>query len=204
MGQTPVPEPMQSDGNSNAKGRGSRHHFQERAPRRRTGKTREGQFRPAQPRSARSPGGGVRNGHIRGPARLPLLEQGAASVGPQALLNLIRFAGSTHIELDAVHRPSLDDTIPLIGADLAHGLEHDGDGFAVAVLETGVEQLEWRRRRLWSGRDRALPGARARSTRRSLCSQAPGVRMTIRRSSVMSSIANLTPSRPNPLSLPPP
>ncbi len=69
----------------------------------------------------------------------PLLDRGAAAVGPQALLHLIENAATAHIELDAVHRPSLAETIPIIRADLAHQRGHDGDGFAVAILDTGVD-----------------------------------------------------------------
>ena len=69
----------------------------------------------------------------------PLLDLGAAAVGPQALLHLIKNAGTGHIELDSVHRTSLVETIPIIRADLAHQQGQDGDGFAVAVLDTGVD-----------------------------------------------------------------
>ena len=69
----------------------------------------------------------------------PLLDLGAAAVGPQALLNLIQNAGTSHIELDTVHRTSLKETIPIIGADLAHQQGQDGDGQAIAVLDTGVD-----------------------------------------------------------------
>ena len=69
----------------------------------------------------------------------PLLDRGAAEVGAQALLHLIENDGTGHIELDAIHRPSLAETIPIIRADLAHQEGHDGDGFAVAVLDTGVD-----------------------------------------------------------------
>ena len=69
----------------------------------------------------------------------PLLEHAAAFVGPQALLHLIESDGIEHIELDAVHRPSLDLSIPLIRADLAHEAGEDGDGFAIAILDTGVD-----------------------------------------------------------------
>ena len=69
----------------------------------------------------------------------PLLDLGAAAVGPQSLLNLIENAGTSHIELDTVHRTSLTETIPIIGADLAHQQGQDGDGQAIAVLDTGVD-----------------------------------------------------------------
>ncbi len=69
----------------------------------------------------------------------PLFDRGAAEVGPEALLHLIENPTTSHIELDEVHRTSLNETIPLIQADLARRLEHDGDGFAVAILDTGVD-----------------------------------------------------------------
>jgi subtilisin len=69
----------------------------------------------------------------------PLLAFGAARVGPQALLQLIQAPSTGRIELDALHRPSLEETIPIIRADLAHLDGHDGDGFAIAILDTGVD-----------------------------------------------------------------
>jgi hypothetical protein len=69
----------------------------------------------------------------------PLFDRGAAAVGPQALMHLIENPGTGHIELDSVHTTSLAETIPIIGADLAHQQARDGDGFAVAILDTGVD-----------------------------------------------------------------
>jgi hypothetical protein len=69
----------------------------------------------------------------------PLLERAAAEVGPMALLQLLENPETSHIELDAVHRTSLAQTIPIIGADLSHQRGDDGDGFAVAILDTGVD-----------------------------------------------------------------
>ncbi len=69
----------------------------------------------------------------------PLLSHGAAHLGPDALLTLIESGATPSIELDRVHRPSLLDSLPIIGADLAHALESDGDGTFIAVLDTGVE-----------------------------------------------------------------
>ena len=80
----------------------------------------------------------------------------------------------------------------------------------------GRRELLRRRRRLWPGRERALPGTRPGAQRTAGAGsgsrpgrafgghQAEGVLITSIRSSVMSSIANLTPSRPIPLSLTPP
>ena len=69
----------------------------------------------------------------------PLLGRAAAGVGPTALLQLIENPETSHIELDAVHRASLAETIPIVRADLSHQSGHDGDGFAVAILDTGVD-----------------------------------------------------------------
>lgn len=69
----------------------------------------------------------------------PLLGHAAAKVGPEALEQLIRHPGTARIELDGLHRPSLEQTIPIIDADLAQGLGHDGDGTAIAILDTGVD-----------------------------------------------------------------
>jgi hypothetical protein len=69
----------------------------------------------------------------------PLLGHGAVEVGPQALLHLIEADSIDHIELDRIHRPSLDTSVPLIGADLAHQAGEDGDGLAIAILDTGVD-----------------------------------------------------------------
>jgi subtilisin len=69
----------------------------------------------------------------------PLFDRGRATVGPEALRHLIESAGTRHIELDFVHRISLDQSIPTIQGDLAHQSEYDGDGVAIAVLDTGIE-----------------------------------------------------------------
>jgi subtilisin family serine protease len=69
----------------------------------------------------------------------PLLGQGAARLSPGALLNLIVETPTQTIELDGVHRASLLESVPQIGADVAHAATHDGDGFAVAVIDTGVD-----------------------------------------------------------------
>ncbi|MBK7950537.1 MAG: S8 family serine peptidase [Deltaproteobacteria bacterium] len=69
----------------------------------------------------------------------PLLGHGAAKLSPGALLNLITETSTSQIELDAPHTPSLLQSVPQIGADLAHQSADDGDGFAVAVIDTGVD-----------------------------------------------------------------
>ena len=69
----------------------------------------------------------------------PLLGHGAARLSPGALLNLIAETATEQIELDGVQRPSLLQSVPQIGADLAQAQGEDGDGFAVAVIDTGVD-----------------------------------------------------------------
>lgn len=69
----------------------------------------------------------------------PLFGQGAALLSPGALLNLIAETSTSSIELDGVQRASLLQSIPEIGADIAHADGFDGDGFAVAVIDTGVD-----------------------------------------------------------------
>lgn len=69
----------------------------------------------------------------------PLLGHGAAKLSPGALLNLILETSTSQVELDAPHSPSLLQSVPQIGADLAHQDQDDGDGFAVAVIDTGVD-----------------------------------------------------------------
>jgi len=69
----------------------------------------------------------------------PLLGHGAAELSPGALLNLISETSTSSIEPDGVHRVSLLQSVPQIEADLAHSDSFDGDGFAVAVIDTGVE-----------------------------------------------------------------
>lgn len=69
----------------------------------------------------------------------PLLGSGAARLSTGALLRLIRETPTERIELDGLHRPSLLSSVALIGADVAHEDGQDGDGFAVAVIDTGVD-----------------------------------------------------------------
>jgi subtilisin family serine protease len=69
----------------------------------------------------------------------PLLDHGAARVGPQALLQLIGSDRIQRIELDVIHRPVLAASVPRIRADLAHQIEADGDGQTLAILDTGID-----------------------------------------------------------------
>lgn len=69
----------------------------------------------------------------------PLFSHGAARLDAEALLVLIRSGATSSIELDGLHRASLLESVPRIGADRAHALEFDGDGTTIAILDTGVE-----------------------------------------------------------------
>ncbi len=79
-------------------------------------------------------------GSRHGPARyFRALPFAALEVGPQALLTLVESDDVTGIEEDEVSRPGLAESVPLIAADTAVAAGHDGDSWAVAVLDTGVE-----------------------------------------------------------------
>lgn len=82
---------------------------------------------------------GGRHPSVEGLRVFPLLDHGAAQLSPGALWNLIAETTTRTIELDSPHRASLLESVPQIGADLAHAAAHDGDGFAVAVIDTGVD-----------------------------------------------------------------
>jgi len=69
----------------------------------------------------------------------PRLPFAAATVDGDGLIELIATGATDHIELDAIHRPTLDSSVPIITADLLHDDGFDGDGFAVAVLDTGID-----------------------------------------------------------------
>ncbi len=69
----------------------------------------------------------------------PLLSTGAATLDAVALAALIEETNTKRIEFDRVHRPTLAGSLPLIGADTLHAREEDGDGFAIAILDTGID-----------------------------------------------------------------
>ncbi|MBW2425574.1 MAG: S8 family serine peptidase [Deltaproteobacteria bacterium] len=69
----------------------------------------------------------------------PLLGHAAARTGPQALLNLVETDLVEQIEMDALHHPSLDDSLVQIGADLAHADGSRGDGSVIVFLDTGID-----------------------------------------------------------------
>ncbi|MFP6639119.1 MAG: S8 family serine peptidase, partial [Myxococcota bacterium] len=63
----------------------------------------------------------------------------ALEAGPQALLELVQTEAVASIELDEKHHPSLIESIPLIGADVADQNGFDGTGHVIAILDTGVD-----------------------------------------------------------------
>ena len=69
----------------------------------------------------------------------PAFDHASARVDAKSLLGLIRSGVTAHIELDAVHRPTLAASLPIIRADLSHIDGNDGDGQAIAILDTGVD-----------------------------------------------------------------
>ncbi len=60
-------------------------------------------------------------------------------VGPQALENLLRSSRTGSVSVSLWAAPSLAETIPLVGADVAHDWDAEGEGLTVVVVDTGVE-----------------------------------------------------------------
>jgi subtilisin len=71
--------------------------------------------------------------------RLVTLAAVLVEVGPTGLERLIRSPRVASIEPDAELELVLDESIPLVGADLLHAADVGGSGQAVAVLDTGVD-----------------------------------------------------------------
>jgi len=63
----------------------------------------------------------------------------ALEVGPQALSRLTRSARVVAVQEDRLARALLDVSAPLVEADQAASMGHDGSGQAVVVLDTGVD-----------------------------------------------------------------
>jgi hypothetical protein len=59
--------------------------------------------------------------------------------GHEALLTLIEIGEVTSIEVDELNHPTLVDTLPQIGADVATANGFDGTGSAIVVIDTGVD-----------------------------------------------------------------
>ncbi|WP_155369282.1 S8 family serine peptidase [Catellatospora vulcania] len=74
--------------------------------------------------------------------RLPAVKGFAAEVAEESLATqwqATRKASTGKIWLDAVRKPALDVSVPLIGAPAAWSAGFDGTGVKVAVLDTGVD-----------------------------------------------------------------
>ncbi|MEU8000687.1 S8 family serine peptidase [Catellatospora sp. NPDC049111] len=74
--------------------------------------------------------------------RLPAVKGFAAEVAEENLASqwqATRKAATGKIWLDAVRKPALDQSVPLIGAPAAWSAGFDGTGVKVAVLDTGVD-----------------------------------------------------------------
>ena len=65
---------------------------------------------------------------------------GVTLSSPAALTALAADPAVSSIAEDTAVPPDLFDSVPLIRADLIHGLSYAGEGWAVAVLDTGVDK----------------------------------------------------------------
>jgi subtilisin family serine protease len=80
---------------------------------------------------------GARPHHrVRAFTDLPLV---ALDVDAAELATLAAAPEVVAIELDRLHRPSLDDSVPNMGADLTNAASIDGSGVVIGVLDTGVD-----------------------------------------------------------------
>ena len=92
----------------------------------------------------------------------------AIEVGEDALRALVDSGAVATIEEDVLSEPTLSSTIPIVGADDAHGLGFTGSGQTVAILDTGIEGLH----SFFGGRivsEACYSNASPSTTRRSLC-----------------------------------
>ena len=64
----------------------------------------------------------------------------AATVSPRALAALEAHPGVDRVDLDVGGTGGLDETVPLISADVLHEQGVRGEGVVVAVLDTGIDQ----------------------------------------------------------------
>jgi hypothetical protein len=79
---------------------------------------------------------GMKTEHLKRFKYFPFIALHVDSATLQALQNSPGVAG---IEEDTLDPPSLATSVPLIGADNAHTQGFDGTGWAVAILDTGVD-----------------------------------------------------------------
>ena len=63
----------------------------------------------------------------------------ALEAGPQALLELIETQEINQIEMDEQHHPTLAESVPLVYASQDTENGFDGSGYAIAILDTGVD-----------------------------------------------------------------
>ena len=56
------------------------------------------------------------------------------------LFQLLSISGLKHIHVDQLSLPSLDDSIPFVGADTVWQMGYSGEGQLVAVIDTGVDR----------------------------------------------------------------
>jgi len=74
---------------------------------------------------------------LRRYATIPMM---ALEVGPQALAELAAAPGIVaSVVVDPILRPTLLDSVPLVGADQAAASGYDGSGMVVAVIDSGVD-----------------------------------------------------------------
>jgi len=64
----------------------------------------------------------------------------AMTVTSQTLDAILQSDSSVTVHEDIAHPPALDKSVPLIGAGTLHKAELTGSGYAVAVLDTGVDK----------------------------------------------------------------
>src|SRR5690606_14140211 len=66
----------------------------------------------------------------------------ALEVSPGALDRLEGSGSIVAVEEDRLERPLLPESAPLVGADAAWELGSEGDGWTVAVLDTGIDATQ--------------------------------------------------------------
>ena len=83
--------------------------------------------------------GRVSASHKKSTWRFQYLPLVAAEVTPEGLEELAAAPETTSVWIDRPQPPLLAESVPLIGGDMAHQQGFEGTGFAVAVLDTGVD-----------------------------------------------------------------
>lgn len=80
---------------------------------------------------------GQRFSHVK---RFQYTPRMALRVNEAALNGLARNPFVVSIQEDLLVAPTLDSSIPIVGADVAHTFGYTGDGQVIAILDTGVEK----------------------------------------------------------------